>query len=523
MILVDANGLNLANQIILTMRSIVLILCLFLFSLGFSQNAFQINPTTYSSLSYYSNPGHLRFNTVLDSTENLVNNFNSNFIAASNNNSNVSLLTLADTTQTKVKWYKTDTGKSLLIAGGLITAGTIMHFSTDFKVYRRDEINRYLPDFHNAIDDVTQYIPYAATFAFDMAGIKSQHTTKRKITTMATAIGLNLIVVQGMKYSIAEPRPDGSSNNSFPSGHTATAFMGAHIFHKEYKHRSPFYSITAYTLATFTGVFRQLNNRHWISDVFAGAGIGIGVTELAYFLNDGWWKGKGINEIEATNRLINESKPSFLGMKIGYASLANSSGQNEPGIESNRGYKISFEGVYFFNRYFGLGAELGFQSFPTTIKKELQQEFNALGYEVLPQSAGNRMYYFGPYVQLPFGKNAIGTKLVAGLVSGPTSKVFVRELDETFDLEDDPLVEYVYADYDPKSSFSWGTGVYYKRVISKNLSVGLYTDFNWADLKYGVTYMDEFNNGDPTYLPKQNKTAKYDSYSIGANLNIMLW
>ncbi|MEJ2113656.1 MAG: phosphatase PAP2 family protein [Flavobacteriaceae bacterium] len=457
-------------------------------------------------MNYYSGSRNLKFNLASDTSNYYVNYFK-----------------LLDTTKTKVKWHKTDTGKSLLVAGGLITAGTIMHFSTDFKVYRRDEINRYLPDFHNAIDDLTQYIPYVATYALDFAGIKSQHTTKRKLTTMATAIGLNLIVVQGMKYSIAEPRPDGSSNNSFPSGHTATAFMGAHIFHKEYKHRSPFYSIAGYTLATFTGVFRQLNNRHWISDVFAGAGIGIGVTELAYFLNEGWWKDKGVNEIEETNRLINESKPSFIGIKIGYASLTNSSGENEPGLEAKRGYKISFEGVYFFNKNFGLGTEIGFQSFPTTIKSELQQEFNALGFEVLPQSAGNRMYYFGPYFQIPFGKNAIGTKFLAGVVSGPSSKVFVRELDATFDLEDDPLVEYVYADYDQKSSFSWGTGIYYKRVISKNLSMGLFADYNWADLKYGVTYMDEFNNGEPTYFPKQDKVANYDSFAVGANLNIMLW
>jgi len=61
-----------------------------------------------------------------------------------------------DSTVTKKKWYKRDTGKSLLIAGGLIAAGTAMHFATDFKVGVKDEIGRYLPDFHNPIDDYTQ-------------------------------------------------------------------------------------------------------------------------------------------------------------------------------------------------------------------------------------------------------------------------------------------------------------------------------------------------------------------------------
>ncbi|WP_298533255.1 phosphatase PAP2 family protein [uncultured Algibacter sp.] len=439
------------------------------------------------------------------------------------NQSKLSYSFFQDSTVVKEKWYKTDTGVSLLVAGGLITAGTIMHFNTDFKVGVKDEINRYLPNFHDDIDDYTQYVPYAAVFALDAAGIKSKHSTYRKISTIGTAIGINLIVVQGLKYSIAEPRPDGSSNNSFPSGHTATAFMGAHIFHKEYKHRSPFYSIAAYTLATFTGVMRQLNDRHWISDVFAGAGIGIGTTELAYFLNDGWWKEKGINEIEITERKINESKPSFLGVKVGYASLVNSTDGNEPGLEAKEGFKISFEGAYFFNRNLGLGGEIGFQSFPNTISDALKAEFDAEGFEVLAQSAGNRLYYFGPHYQMPFGKNILGAKLQAGVISGPNTKIFVREKQNSFDLKEDPPQEFVYADYDPKTSFSWTSGLYYKRVISKNLSLGAFFDYNWADLKYDVTYMDDFNNGAPTYFPKESKTTNYDSYSFGANVNIMLW
>lgn len=440
------------------------------------------------------------------------------------NESTYNYLVYQDSTVVKETWYKTDTGTSLIIAGGLITAGTIMHFNYDFKLGVKDEINRYLPDFHNPIDDYTQYIPYAAVFALDAAGIRSQHNTMRKVSTIGTAIAINLVVIQGLKYSIAEPRPDGSSNNSFPSGHTATAFMGAHIFHKEYKHRSPFYSIAAYTLATFTGVLRQLNDRHWISDVFAGAGIGIGTTELAYFLNDGWWKEKGINEIEETNRIINEEKPSFLGVKVGYASLVHSTDGNEPGLEAKEGFKIAFEGAYFFNRNFGVGGEIGFQSFPNTISAALEQEFDAAGFEVIAQSSGNRMYYFGPYYQIPFGKNAIGAKLNAGVISGPNAKIYVRDKQQTLELmEDGQPIEYIYADYDPKTSFSYGAGPYYRRVLNKNLSIGAYFDYNIADLKYGVTYMEAFNNGNPTYFPKENKTTNYDSYSFGANVNIMLW
>lgn len=108
--------------------------------------------------------------------------------------------------------------------------------------------------------------------------------------------------VNALKYTTKETRPDNSSNNSFPSGHTATAFMCATILHKEYGMISPWFSIGGYTFAGLTGITRQLNNRHWIGDVLVGAGIGMISTDLGYFLSDlifkrkytDTWKGKQI-------------------------------------------------------------------------------------------------------------------------------------------------------------------------------------------------------------------------------------
>lgn len=42
----------------------------------------------------------------------------------------------------------------------------------------------------------------------------------------------------------------------------------------------------SYTAAAVTGVSRICNNRHWLSDVVAGAAVGIGAVELGYFLTD---------------------------------------------------------------------------------------------------------------------------------------------------------------------------------------------------------------------------------------------
>jgi membrane-associated phospholipid phosphatase len=93
---------------------------------------------------------------------------------------------------------------------------------------------------------------------------------------------LMLATVYTLKYSVGESRPDTGQKNSFPSGHTAQAFTAATFLSREYGHKSIWITIGAYTVASTVGVFRILNNRHWISDVLVGAGIGILSTNLVY-------------------------------------------------------------------------------------------------------------------------------------------------------------------------------------------------------------------------------------------------
>ena len=146
--------------------------------------------------------------------------------------------------------------------------------------------NNMIPDFHYRYDDYLQYAPAAVMVGMKACGYESRSSWGRMLVSDAFSAAIMAGVVNGIKYSVGRLRPDGSRHNSFPSGHTATAFMTASMLHKEYGWRSPWLSIGGYTAAAVTGVSRICNNRHWLSDVVAGAVVGIGAVELGYFLTD---------------------------------------------------------------------------------------------------------------------------------------------------------------------------------------------------------------------------------------------
>ena len=134
------------------------------------------------------------------------------------------------------------------------------------------------------IDDITQYVPAASVYALNLVGIKGKHNFKDRTIILGMASLFTAASVNGLKYTARVERPDKSAKNSFPSGHTAIAFMGAEFLWQEYKDVSIWYGIAGYTIAAGTGAFRIYNNKHWVGDVAFGAGLGILSTKLAYWL-----------------------------------------------------------------------------------------------------------------------------------------------------------------------------------------------------------------------------------------------
>ena len=177
--------------------------------------------------------------------------------------------------------------KQLIIPTALIGYGIIGIESDQLKSFNtqiRDEVKEDI-DEKTSIDDFSQWAPAASVFALDAFGVKAKNSLRDRSVILATSYAImGATTFAGKSFTKIE-RPDGSTNNSFPSGHTATAFAGAEFLWQEYKDESVWYGIAGYAVATGTGLFRMYNNKHWLTDVAAGAGIGILSTKIAYWIN----------------------------------------------------------------------------------------------------------------------------------------------------------------------------------------------------------------------------------------------
>ncbi len=172
----------------------------------------------------------------------------------------------------------------LILPSALISYGVVGLQSDELqKINRnvRDEIKGFIT---TDADDVLVAAPALAVYGLNAAGIKGRHDFRDRTVIIITSAIFTYSTVLGLKGATGVFRPDGSTSDSFPSGHTATAFAGAEFLHQEYKHKSVWYGIAGYTVATFSGFLRMSNDRHWLTDVAAGAGIGILGTKAAYYI-----------------------------------------------------------------------------------------------------------------------------------------------------------------------------------------------------------------------------------------------
>lgn len=135
-----------------------------------------------------------------------------------------------------------------------------------------------------SIDNYIQYAPAVVGYGLDFVGVKSQHNLLDRTILLAMSYATFGVINYAAKTAFGEKRPDSNAKNSFPSGHTGTAFMGAEFLRREYWHKSKWIGAAGYAVAIAVGYLRIHNDRHWINDVVGGAALGYLSTTFAYWV-----------------------------------------------------------------------------------------------------------------------------------------------------------------------------------------------------------------------------------------------
>ena len=384
-------------------------------------------------------------------------------------------------------------------------------------------------NFHSEVDNYTQFGGIGLTVGLKLAGVEGRSSWPRLAASSLASYAVMAAIVNSIKYTASEMRPDGSTRNSWPSGHTATAFVGATILHKEYGlTRSPWYSIAGYTVATATGVMRVLNNRHWISDVLSGAGIGILSTELGYGICDLLFKQRGLLRNDLSSYPDLSKRPSFFSISMGIG-LGNrhltlpafdfygygEEHDNKPmSLEFGSATAVGVEAAYFFNRYIGVGARLRVKATPIkkwssfateeeeiTREKLYTDEFRAGVIDLKLSVESDHITEFaadaGLYFNLPLSSRlALGSKILAGRsvmdnvdVNGYFEGYRMKMVNGRYVKTDESFTcHWDYIDLSASNSYKLGSGISLTYAHKNSFSWRVFVDYDYATKTYTASY-----------------------------------
>lgn len=255
-----------------------------------------------------------------------------------------------------------------LVVTGLIMKGEDTHF--------RSLRSENMEKFHRPFDNYTQYVPGAVMLGMKAFGVKGRSSWGRMMVSDAFSAAIMASVVQSMKHT--------------------------------------------------THVMRIANNKHWLSDVLTGAGIGILSTEFGYYLADLIFKDKGINRFDRNETFSRADNPSFLGLYLGLnIPLSHYDITEGVSFHTSSGSSAGVEGAYFFTPYIGVGGRFAVSS--THIITESKQDALSTASQIEESQsksvAENDNFdavsvMAGPYFSYPLTSRwTVGSKLLAGYVN----------------------------------------------------------------------------------------------------------
>lgn len=130
-----------------------------------------------------------------------------------------------------------------------------------------------------AITKGSRTLLYVAAAAGLVAGPVGRAVVLEAVVALAP---VNL-AVEGLKWTVGRTRPDGDSrrrNSSFPSSHSANAWAAATVLTRRWRRAWPAFAL----LAALVSFSRMYLDRHYLSDVLAGALLGVSLTLLSLWL-----------------------------------------------------------------------------------------------------------------------------------------------------------------------------------------------------------------------------------------------
>jgi membrane-associated phospholipid phosphatase len=111
-----------------------------------------------------------------------------------------------------------------------------------------------------------------ATVTYAVGRIKDQPRVSHMGMDLIQALAVSELLTQSLKFATQRERPDGSGNNSFPSGHAADTFAFATALER---HLGWKFAVPGYIFSSYVAVSRLPANRHWLSDAVFGSSVGI--------------------------------------------------------------------------------------------------------------------------------------------------------------------------------------------------------------------------------------------------------
>lgn len=211
--------------------------------------------------------------------------------------------------------FKTKFPKDFIVPTVLIGYGlTTIKGNGLYSSYQaRHDVQKYFGGAASTIDNFLIFAPYVEFGALLLFKIKCRNDLvntsllilKTQLVMTGITFPFKFLAKQERPYSYydtgktdeqraKEKASNANSFQSLPSGHTAQAFAAAAIVNKEFRYLSPWPGIAAYTIASASGLYRMINDKHWQSDVLVGAGIGILSANIVYATHRFKWGKKQV-------------------------------------------------------------------------------------------------------------------------------------------------------------------------------------------------------------------------------------